>query len=80
MEIKLIVNGGDHRIRITPKGKADEKLLEFIAQWDIGRLSVTRSQYGRDINSIDLCFENESIDPDTGKEMDLPIADAKSNT
>lgn len=81
MKIKLMVDGSDQRIRITPVTSADRKLLEYIGQWDITRVKVKKENgpYStRDINEIDLVFVNEEkCDPDgtcAVKDMDYPIA------
>lgn len=83
MEIKLVIDGSDMRVRLTPNSKrgADAKLLEFVAQMDIGRVKVKRETFGspKDITSIDLQLEVEPIEPDeTGavsvKVVDYPIS------
>lgn len=81
MELKLVIDGSDMRVRITPKHSADKKLLEFIAQMDIGRISVNREQYlgtNKNINFVDLRLEIEPETPDEEgrvavKEVDHPI-------
>lgn len=54
MNIKLVIDGGDERVRIIPRGGSDKKLLEYIAEWDFAEVRVHRSSYGRDIEKIDL--------------------------
>lgn len=58
MNIRLMVDGGDQRIRITPTTSSDKKLLGYIAEWDIARLKVKRQNYS-DIEQIDLVLEME---------------------
>lgn len=61
-----MVDGSHQQIRIEPdnKSEADKKLLEYIAQWDIGRITVKRDTYARTIEKIDLVLEFEEEKPD----------------
>lgn len=54
-----MVDGSHQQIRIEPNSKsiADKKLLEYIAEWDIGVITVKRDTYARDIEKIDLVLE-----------------------
>jgi hypothetical protein len=78
MIIKLVIDGANQRVRIIPKDSADKKLLEYIAQWDIGRVHVSRDTYAslRDIKQIDLVLETEQKEDDDGavtvKDIDYP--------
>lgn len=63
MKIKLIVDGGDQRIRIIPTSGSDKKLLGYIAEWDVAKLKVKRQNYSeRDIEQIDLVLEMQEKD------------------
>jgi hypothetical protein len=76
MQIKLVIDGADQRVRIIPKNSADMKLLEYIAQWDIGRVKVSKDTYSRDIKQIDLVLETEVVEHKDGtvavKDIDYP--------
>lgn len=76
MKLKLVINGSDMRVRITPETSADKKLLEFVAQMDIGRIKTARKQeiYSdseKQIQSIDLELETTPVEG-SAKEVDYP--------
>lgn len=80
MKLKLVIDGSDMRVRITPEGNADKKLLEFIAQMDIGRVKVERkNDYGystpKDVSQIDLLLENEIGPNGETPIVDYPVSD-----
>lgn len=80
MKLKLVIDGSDMRVRITPEGSADKKILEFIAQMDIGRISVKKeNEYGystqKEITHIDLVLENEVGPNGETAVIDYPVSD-----
>lgn len=63
MKIKLIINGEDHRLRMTPETDVDKKLLEFVAENQTTNIVVKREDsYGyahnKAIEAIDFEMEN----------------------
>lgn len=57
MKLKLVINGEDKRVRITPDSNFDRKLLEMLGEANKANLSVHRETYGRDIDWIDLTLD-----------------------
>jgi hypothetical protein len=78
MKLKLVIDGHNQRIRVTPdeRSKSDQKLIEYILEWDIGRIQFKKDPYTRDVSYVDFVFENdkENEDENGHKDMILPIA------
>ena len=80
MQLKLVIDGSDQRIRITanPKRKSDKKLLEYILEWDIAKIKSHKDTYSKEIDYIDLHLCSEEVKDEDGnigyKEILLPIS------
>lgn len=74
MKLKLVIDGADQRIRVIPDNKSDQKLVEYILEWDIARIKSKKDQYTRDISYIDFVFENENEEEKGYKDMTYPTA------
>ena len=67
MHIKLVVDGEDKRVRITPDGESDSKLLEFVAESTHAEFAVKRKNdlgysLTRDVEYIDIkLIEDRSV-------------------
>lgn len=77
MKIKLVIDGGDERLRIIPVSESDKKLLEYIAEWDGAKVNVNResdsySYSQRKIKSIDLVFEMHPHEDGTMSSAEIP--------
>lgn len=74
MQIRLIVDGGDQRIRIKPKSKSDKKLLDYIVCWDSARVVGKKETYGHDLEYIDLVLEMKTDGETVGVPQFIPEA------
>ena len=64
MKIKLLINGEDHRVVMYPESGVDQKLLNFVSEYDIADVRMTRELYTRDIEKVELKLKNKPLEND----------------